>query len=158
MAPVYHALRQLPAHFATQVCVTAQHWQMLDQVLDVYGIVPDIDFDLMTQEQVVVNAIEMDGTMRGYDLDLTKRMRGAVNFPVSFVGGAGSMGYMQALNDAFGVVGAAAGSLFVFKGPYRAVLIEYVWPARLALILAAAMRWTPLVLSKKIISWLRRWA
>ena len=82
--------------------------------------------------EIVINAIERDGTMRGYDLDLAQLVRGAVKLPVSFVGGAGNVEHMQALIDAVGVVGAAAGSMFVFKGPYRAVLINYVRPARLA--------------------------
>ncbi len=82
--------------------------------------------------EIVVNAIDLDGTMRGYDLDLAKRVRGAVKLPVSFLGGAGSVEHMQALIDAVGVVGVAAGSLFVFRGPYRAVLINYDRPARLA--------------------------
>ena len=51
MAPLYHALRSLPKEFETQVCVTAQHRQMLDQVLRVFEITPDIDLNLMKAEQ-----------------------------------------------------------------------------------------------------------
>lgn len=51
MAPVYHALKRSPVEFDTHVCVTAQHRQMLDQVLQVFGIVPEMDLDLMTQGQ-----------------------------------------------------------------------------------------------------------
>jgi UDP-N-acetylglucosamine 2-epimerase (non-hydrolysing) len=51
MAPLYHALREHPADFNTKVCVTAQHRQMLDQVLDVFGIVPDLDLDVMRPDQ-----------------------------------------------------------------------------------------------------------
>lgn len=51
MAPVYHALKRLSGEFVTQVCATAQHRQMLDQVLQVFEIVPDIDLDLMRQGQ-----------------------------------------------------------------------------------------------------------
>lgn len=51
MAPVYAALRALPETFETVCCVTGQHREMLDQVLDTFGIVPDIDLDLMRERQ-----------------------------------------------------------------------------------------------------------
>ena len=51
MAPVYHALKACPAEFETLLCVTAQHRQMLDQVLKVFEIKPDIDLNLMKPGQ-----------------------------------------------------------------------------------------------------------
>lgn len=51
MAPLYHALRQCSDEFDSLVCVTAQHRQMLDQVLRVFEITPDIDLNLMKQGQ-----------------------------------------------------------------------------------------------------------
>lgn len=51
MAPLYHALKRSPGEFDTLVCVTAQHRQMLDQVLKVFEITPDIDLNLMRQGQ-----------------------------------------------------------------------------------------------------------
>jgi UDP-N-acetylglucosamine 2-epimerase (non-hydrolysing) len=51
MAPLYHALKALPNEFETQLCVTAQHRQMLDQVLKVFEITPDIDLNLMKPGQ-----------------------------------------------------------------------------------------------------------
>lgn len=51
MAPVYAALRALPETFETVCCVTGQHREMLDQVLDTFSIVPDIDLDLMRERQ-----------------------------------------------------------------------------------------------------------
>ena len=51
MAPLYHALKACPQQFETQVCVTAQHRQMLDQVLRVFEINPDIDLNLMKAGQ-----------------------------------------------------------------------------------------------------------
>ena len=51
MAPLYHALKALPDEFETQLCVTAQHRQMLDQVLNVFEITPDIDLNLMKPGQ-----------------------------------------------------------------------------------------------------------
>ncbi len=82
--------------------------------------------------EIVINAIDRDGMMNGYDLDLATKIRSAVSTPMTFVGGAGSVDDMQKLIDAVGVIGAAAGSLFVFKGAYRAVLINYARPGRLS--------------------------
>ncbi len=51
MAPLYHALKQQSECFETLICVTAQHRQMLDQVLNVFEITPDIDLNLMKAGQ-----------------------------------------------------------------------------------------------------------
>lgn len=75
--------------------------------------------------EIVVNNIDRDGTMEGYDLDLALRVRAAVGVPMTFLGGAGSLAHLRQLIQRCGVLGVAAGSLFVFKGPYRAVLINY---------------------------------
>jgi cyclase len=66
--------------------------------------------------------------MKGYDLDLVRLVRNAVSCPLTVLGGAGSLADVGALVGEFGTIGAAAGSVFVFKGVYRAVLINY--PAR----------------------------
>lgn len=75
--------------------------------------------------EIVVNSIDLDGTMKGYDLDLAQKMRDAISIPMTVMGGAGSHADVKQLVKTFGLVGAAAGSLFVFKGKYRAVLINY---------------------------------
>lgn len=75
--------------------------------------------------EIVVNAIDRDGVMKGYDLALAKQIRAATRLPVTFLGGAGSLDDIQALINSCGVVGASVGSLFVFKGAYKAVLINY---------------------------------
>lgn len=87
--------------------------------------------DLATQAEalgageIVINSIDHDGVMKGYDLPLAAAVRGAVSLPMSVVGGAGSLADIGKLIATCGVVGAVAGSLFVFKGAYRAVLINY---------------------------------
>jgi len=75
--------------------------------------------------EVVVNAIDRDGMMNGYDLDLASKIRAATSLPMTVLGGAGALADIGELIGACGVVGAAAGSLFVFKGAYKAVLINY---------------------------------
>ena len=91
-----------------------------------------LDFCRQAQElgagEIVINAIDRDGEMAGYDLELARKVRAAVSTPMSMLGGAGNVQHMQELIDAVGVVGAGAGSMFVFKGAYRAVLINYARP------------------------------
>ena len=78
--------------------------------------------------EIVVNSIDRDGMMDCYDLAFAKAMREAIRVPLTILGGAGSLDHIVALIKHCGVVGAAAGSLFVFKGKYRAVLINYPTP------------------------------
>ncbi|HKW01856.1 MAG TPA: AglZ/HisF2 family acetamidino modification protein [Vicinamibacterales bacterium] len=75
--------------------------------------------------EILVNSIDQDGRMSGYDLTLARQAREATHLPMTVLGGAGSVADIGELIKACGVVGAAAGSLFVFKGPHRAVLISY---------------------------------
>lgn len=80
--------------------------------------------------EIVVNSIDHDGHMKGYDLELCTKMRAALRIPMSFLGGAGSHRDIELLLSTCGVVGASVGSLFLFKGPYRAVLINYPTPVQ----------------------------
>lgn len=75
--------------------------------------------------EVVLNSIDQDGEMEGYDLTLVERVRQATTLPMTVLGGAGSLNDLEALVRRFGTIGASAGSLFVFKGKYKAVLINY---------------------------------
>lgn len=75
--------------------------------------------------EILVNSIDQDGEMKGYDLALISRVREAINLPLTVLGGAGSLDDIRGVIEKFGIIGAAAGSLFVFKGKYRAVLINY---------------------------------
>jgi cyclase len=75
--------------------------------------------------EIVINSIDRDGLMQGYDLELVSKIKPISTIPFTFLGGAGSLEHIKELFDNFGIVGASAGSLFVFKGKYRAVLINY---------------------------------
>lgn len=75
--------------------------------------------------EIVINSVDHDGEMSGYDYDLIARVRENVSLPMTVLGGAGSLNDIERLYREHGVIGAAAGSLFVFKGKYRAVLINY---------------------------------
>jgi cyclase len=75
--------------------------------------------------EIVINSIDQDGMMKGYDIELVRSIRESVTLPLTVLGGAGSLKDIGELIREFGIIGAAAGSLFVFKGVYRAVLINY---------------------------------
>lgn len=75
--------------------------------------------------EIVINSIDKDGVMKGYDLDLIAKVREKITLPMTVLGGAGSLEDIEKVIDKHGVIGVAAGSLFVFKGPYKAVLINY---------------------------------
>jgi cyclase len=89
--------------------------------------------------EITVNAIDRDGVMKGYDVDLVQSIRDAVSVPMTVLGGAGSLRDIDQLIQRFGIIGAAAGSLFVFKGVYRAVLINYPSRAEKMAICAGAL-------------------
>lgn len=78
--------------------------------------------------EIILNSIDNDGVMKGYDLALVQKVREATTVPMSVLGGAGSLKDIGSLINQFGIIGAAAGSLFVFKGAYKAVLINYPNP------------------------------
>ncbi len=74
---------------------------------------------------IVVNSIDQDGVMKGYDLVLIQKIRQSMTLPLTVLGGAGALQDIGNLIKEYGIIGAAAGSLFVFKGVYKAVLINY---------------------------------
>ena len=78
--------------------------------------------------EIVINSIDQDGVMKGYDLGLVEKMRESVHTPLTVLGGAGKLEDIGELIHKFGIIGASAGSLFVFKGKYKAVLINYPSP------------------------------
>ena len=75
--------------------------------------------------EIVINSIENDGTMDGYDFAFVDKIRGSISVPMTVIGGAGSLKDIGKLISKYGIIGASAESLFVFKGIYRAVLINY---------------------------------
>lgn len=75
--------------------------------------------------EIVINSVDRDGTMDGYDIPMLRTIRDVLSIPMTALGGAGSISHMKELIGELGVMGVAAGSLFVFKGPYKAVLINY---------------------------------
>ena len=75
--------------------------------------------------EILLTSIDRDGTQSGYDLELISSVAGAVAIPVIASGGAGSLEDLTAAVQQGHASAAAAGSLFVFHGMHRAVLITY---------------------------------
>ena len=75
--------------------------------------------------EIVINSIDNDGMMRGYDLNLVDQVFELSNIPITIIGGAGCYEDFSELFNRYRIIGAGAGSIFVFKGKYRAVLIQY---------------------------------
>ena len=75
--------------------------------------------------EIIINSIDQDGVMKGYDLNLIDKVREKTTLPITVLGGAGSLNDIAKVINKHGVIGVAAGSLFVFKGIYKAVLINY---------------------------------
>ena len=75
--------------------------------------------------EFVINSIDNDGKMMGYDFNIIRLIRNLVPVPITLIGGAGSIDDIRKLFNEFDLVGAGVGSMFVFQGKYKAVLINY---------------------------------
>jgi len=75
--------------------------------------------------ELVINSIDDDGAMKGYNFKLFDAVRNMTDMPLTILGGAGSLEDIRSAIDRYKIIGVAAGSLFVFKGKYKAVLINY---------------------------------
>jgi imidazole glycerol-phosphate synthase subunit HisF len=88
-----------------------------------------VDFASQVEEmgagEIMINSIDRDGAMQGYDYELVHTVTEAVHLPVIACGGASSIEDLVGVIINGGAAAAAAGSLFVFQGKHRAVLISY---------------------------------
>ena len=83
------------------------------------------ELEFLGAGEIIINSIDQDGVMKGYDLTLIEKISESISIPLTVLGGAGSLSDIEKVIDKHGVIGVSAGSLFVFKGPYKAVLINY---------------------------------
>ena len=92
------------------------------------GISP-IKFAKMAQKfgagEVIINSIDNDGMMNGFDMNIIAKVREEITIPLTVLGGAANLEDIKKVILKHGIVGVAAGSLFVFRGVYKAVLINY---------------------------------
>jgi len=82
------------------------------------------DAERLGTGEIILNSMNNEGTMGGYDLNLIKQVSEAVSIPVVAVGGAGNLLHFRQGVDA-GASAVGAGSMFVFHGKHRAILITY---------------------------------
>lgn len=75
--------------------------------------------------EIVINSIDKDGTMQGFDYDLIDSLIDLIKVPITILGGAGSFQDIKNAVDKYGSIGISCGSLFVYKGPRKAVLLNY---------------------------------
>lgn len=95
------------------------------------GIGP-VEFAQLIEEkgagEIIIQSIERDGTMSGYDIPLIRKISEAVKIPVVALGGAGNIRHMeQAYREGY-ANGLAAGSMFVYHGARNGILINYPDP------------------------------
>lgn len=83
------------------------------------------ELDTLGVGEIIVNSVDMDGTMQGYDLALVKSIADAVEVPVVAAGGAGNLQHLKEVVSIGSASAAAAGSIFVYHGPRNAVLVNY---------------------------------
>lgn len=110
-----------------------KNWRGREQVM-IHGGQEKISMDPVSWAQelerrgvgeIMINSIDRDGEMTGYDLSLIRRVTEAVSVPVIAAGGAANVQDLHAaLNEGLAQA-AAAGAMFVFQGKHRAVLITY---------------------------------
>lgn len=88
-----------------------------------------IDFARLMEEkgagEIIIQSIERDGMMNGYDITLIKRISESVSIPVVALGGAGNINHLKEAYQKGYANGLAAGSMFVYQGPKHGVLINY---------------------------------
>jgi imidazole glycerol-phosphate synthase subunit HisF len=75
--------------------------------------------------EIIIQSIERDGNMEGYDISLIRKISEAVKIPVVALGGAGNVSHMKKAFQEGYANGLAAGSMFVYHGPRKGILISY---------------------------------
>ena len=75
--------------------------------------------------EILLQNIDLDGTMSGFDIKLIHEIYKNIEIPLTVLGGAGSLNDLRGLINKFKILGIAAGSIFIFKGKHKAVLINY---------------------------------
>jgi len=90
-----------------------------------------VEMEKMGAGEIIINSIDRDGTMQGYDVELVRKVADSVQVPVVACGGAGNLSHVSEVIKQGHASAAAAGSIFVFQGPLRGVLISYPTPKEL---------------------------
>lgn len=84
-----------------------------------------VQMERMGAGELLLNSVDRDGTMQGYDIDLLREVCPAIGIPVIACGGARKLEDFTEAVHRGGASAVAAGSIFLFYGKHRAVLIQY---------------------------------
>ena len=74
--------------------------------------------------EILINSVDLDGLMTGMDIEIIKRLTEATNIPIIATGGAGNLEHVKNAVKA-GANAIAAGSMFIFHGKQKGILINY---------------------------------
>lgn len=116
------------------VCIDVRKTLLGKEQIWIHGGTKSLDIELiefaqLMQEkgagEIIIQSINHDGTMKGYDIDLIKRVSAALTIPIVALGGAGSLEHMKKAYEEGHANGLGAGSLFIYQGPRHGVLINY---------------------------------
>lgn len=75
--------------------------------------------------EIVINSVDNDGLMKGFDIELLKEIKSNTKVPIIALGGAGNLDHIKAAFEIANVDAVACGSMFVYQGPLKGVLISY---------------------------------
>ena len=91
--------------------------------------IPPIEFAQIMEDngagELIIQSIDFDGTMQGYDIQLIKKISASVTIPVIALGGAGNIKHMKHAYNESNSNGLAAGSIFIYHGARNGILINY---------------------------------
>lgn len=76
--------------------------------------------------EILLQSVDRDGTMSGFDIELLSRLKNKLGVPLVAAGGAGTVEHMKRAFASCELSGLAVGARFVFQGPLRGVLINYL--------------------------------
>lgn len=136
---IYSAAKEFGSSTIT-VCIDVKKKVLGKQQVYIYGGSKSTDMNpvsfakIMEENgagELIINSIDRDGSMVGYDIELIRAVSDSVTIPVVALGGAGKLEDLNGAVKDGHASAVAAGSLFVFHGPRRAVLINYPQPEEL---------------------------
>lgn len=130
---IYSAAKEFGSSTIT-VCIDVKKKILGKQHVYIYGGSKQTDLNPVTFAKImeekgagelIINSIDKDGSMEGYDIELIKEVSDLVTIPVVALGGAGSLADLNEAVKNGHASAVAAGSMFVFHGPRKAVLVNY---------------------------------
>ena len=75
--------------------------------------------------EIVINSVDNDGIMEGYDIEFLKEVKSNTNVPIIALGGAGNLSHLKEVFENSNIDAVACGSMFVYQGALKGVLISY---------------------------------